>query len=343
MSLSKADVVGRFLTPEMLAGKAQGERGEAYAPSNIALSKYWGKRDKPLNLPVNGSISVSLAHLGTHTTITESATGTDCVTLNGQVLDLNESFAKKVLAYVALFRRNGTQPLLIETTNTIPTAAGLASSASGFAALTLALARFYKLELDASVLSAFARMGSGSASRSLYHGFVEWQKGEQADGLDSCAHRYDMEWPELRVGLVKVSVAQKPVNSGDGMTLTRDTSVLYESWPKQAEQDLVTIRNAIKAKDFEAMGSCAEHNALAMHATMVSSWPPLLYWQPETVAAMHKVWQLRADGVPVYLTIDAGPNVKLLFEESAQSDILAALGDIEVITPFAADVPPVGV
>lgn len=329
--ISKADVIQPYLPATLTPG----EQAEAFAPSNIALCKYWGKRDKTLNLPINASLSVSLAHLGSRTRITPAADRIDHVLLNGVEQAADSSFARKVIAFVDLFRGNLVQPLLIDTHNNIPTAAGLASSASGFAALMLALNDFYRLQLTSEQLSAFARMGSGSASRSIFTGFVEWQMGNREDGMDSHAIQLSAQWPALRIGLVKVATGEKKVDSRAGMQRTVETAHLYQSWPLQAAADLSRLHGAIAEQDFELLGATAEQNSLSMHATMIASWPPLLYWQPESVAAMQQVWSLREQGVPVYFTMDAGPNLKLLFTAEHEAVISKAFPDLEVVAPFS--------
>ncbi len=314
-------------------------QGHGIAPVNIALSKYWGKRDTVLNLPMNGSVSISLPGLGTETTITLQATTQnssppiDQIQLNGEALKPNDPFCVRLSAFLDLFRPKD-HAFYIHTHNTVPTAAGLASSASGYAALVLALNDLYQWQLSPQKLSLLARLGSGSASRSLYSGFALWHKGEQADGLDSYAEPIDTQWPELCIGLVKVNVQQKPISSTTGMQNTVNTCDLYQAWPQQAEKDMQCILNAIEQHDFEQLGQTAEHNALSMHATMMATWPPIVYWQPESVAAMHTVWQLRQQGVAVYFTMDAGPNLKLLFLETEKPAIKQAFGDISIIQPF---------
>lgn len=333
MSITKQIVINQYLpdTPQ------PGVQAKAFAPSNIALCKYWGKRDAELNLPINGSLSISLGELGSQTEIKPSVSGQDEVYLNGNKVDSSDRFAAKVSAFINLFRRELNQPVVVKTVNNIPTAAGLASSASGFAALMLAVNDFYRLGLNESMLSAFARMGSGSASRSIYQGFVEWQKGTREDGMDSCAVPLNINWRDFRVGLLKVATGKKKVDSRAGMQRTVDSAPLYKSWPEQAAKDLLTIKRALESRDFELLGETAEQNALSMHATMIGSWPPLLYWQPESVAAMHRVWELRSLGVPVYLTMDAGPNLKLLFTEESEQQVRDAfpeLSDLDLVAPF---------
>ncbi len=334
MSISKQEVVSKYL-PARVLPVADAMSSALFAPSNIALCKYWGKRDAGLNLPINSSLSISLGHLGTHTRLALSESGQDEVWLNGHQVPLKDAFASKVLGFIALFRRAEQQPLKVETENNIPTAAGLASSASGFAALMKAVDNFYGLNLPLDVQSAFARMGSGSASRSLFEGFVEWQMGVREDGMDSHALPLPVAWPELRVGLVKISTGQKAVDSRSGMNRTVETAHLYQSWPLQAAADLEKLHQALETRDFTLLGETAEQNALSMHATMIASWPPLLYWQAESVAAMHAIWQLRASGVEVYFTMDAGPNIKLLFAQAAEAEVQRVFPGLEVVAPFS--------
>lgn len=333
MSITKQAVINRYLPKTTKPGTHASE----FAPSNIALCKYWGKRNAELNLPINGSLSISLGTLGSQTEIAESTCGEDQVYLNGQPVALTERFASKVIAFIDLFRRGLDQPVVVRTVNNIPTAAGLASSASGFAALMLAINQFYDFKLSDNLLSAFARMGSGSASRSVYQGFVEWHKGNSDDGMDSCAEPLNIQWPGFRIGLLKVATGEKKVDSRAGMQRTVESAALYQAWPQQAEQDLKTIKNALLNRDLELLGQTAEHNALSMHATMIASWPPLLYWQPESVAAMQRVWDLRAQGILLYLTMDAGPNLKLLFSAENESKVRAAfpeLTEADIVAPF---------
>ncbi|WP_207063840.1 diphosphomevalonate decarboxylase [Motiliproteus sp. SC1-56] len=310
------------------------ETARAFAPSNIALCKYWGKRDANLNLPINPSLSVGLGKLGTETRLSPFDDPQDRVSLNGEAVDPSSAFALKLIAFLDLFRPAGSPRLAIDTHNNIPTAAGLASSASGFAALMKAINELYRLNLPVEVLSAFARMGSGSASRSLYDGFVEWRMGVREDGMDSHGVPLEATWPELRVGLLTVTEAEKPVGSRAGMARTVKSAHLYQSWPLQAATDLEQLHQAIAERDFERLGSTAEQNALSMHATMIASWPPLLYWQPESVAAMHRIWRLREEGLALYFTMDAGPNIKLLFEADSQAAVCQAFPELQVVTPF---------
>jgi len=302
-----------------------------FACANIALCKYWGKRNAELNLPLTDSLSISMDGLGTKTKIKASETGKDTVFLNEKELDANTDFASKVIAFTSLLKPENCPPLEIKTENNIPTGAGVASSASGFAALTKALNSFFGYNLSEREQSLIANIGSGSASRSIYTGFVYRHAGVQEDGMDSYSEKLPYTWPELKLALLTVSDAKKKISSGKGMNHTVKTSVLYKAWPEQAKQDMALILKALEDKDFELLGQTAENNALAMHACMMASNPPLIYWESETLAIIKKVQELRQDGLAVYLTIDAGPNVKLLFEEKNSGAIKALLPGVRIV------------
>ncbi|WP_409525450.1 diphosphomevalonate decarboxylase [Nitrincola sp. MINF-07-Sa-05] len=330
--MNKLDVIN-LLVPHPVQPRAVEEQ---FAPSNIALCKYWGKRDRELNLPVNASLSVSLKSLGSRTRLSPIDGLADEVWLNGERQRPETMFASRVSAFIDLFRQHSSFSLKVETHNNIPTAAGLASSASGFAALALALNECLELQLNRQQLSVVARLGSGSACRSVFDGFVEWRMGQREDGMDSHGIPLDQQWPDLCIGLIKVDASTKAVDSRAGMQRTLETAHLYQSWPLQAATDLSRLQQAIETQDFALLGECAEQNALSMHATMIASWPPLLYWQPDSITAMRQVWQLRQEGLPVYFTMDAGPNLKLLFEVSAREALLEQFPGMEIVQPFCA-------
>jgi len=308
------------------------ESASAFAPANIALCKYWGKRNEPLKLPLTGSLSVSLGDLGTRMTLRVS--DQDRLHIN-QIEQPPESKAfSRLFSFIDLFRKPGTC-LAIESINTIPMSAGLASSASAFAATVHTLNALYDWKLNDSQRSILSRIGSGSASRSVYHGFVEWFPGEQDNGMDSYAESLNVRWPEIRVGILTLSNAEKPIGSSEGMKRTLETSVLYRSWPDQVKQDLPVIREAIYQKDFPLLGKTAEQNAMSMHATMIAAWPPILYWRPESLETLHKVHRLREKGVDVFATMDAGPNVKILFTEESTAVVKEAFPDVRIVAPFS--------
>lgn len=328
--MTKKDIVSN-----LLRGRAATPRAEAksFAPANIALCKYWGKRNEELNLPVTSSLSLSLGALGSEVVIAPCE-GSDRVELNGQVISSEASFATRLFEFLDLFRPSSGTRFNVIARNTIPTAAGFASSASGFAALVTAINELFGWGLEKRALSILARLGSGSASRSVYDGFVEWHAGSREDGMDSYAEPLNARWPEIRMGLLTISAQTKKTGSRPGMKHTVETSPLYAAWPAKAAQDLAELKSAIAEQDFERLGRTAEANALAMHATMIAAWPTLLYWLPESVRMMQRIGDLREDGIPVYFTMDAGPNIKLLFLEKSEPAIRAAFPDVQIVAPF---------
>ncbi len=311
----------------------QFHNAKAFAPSNIALCKYWGKRDVELNLPVNSSLSVSLGNLGSKTEI-DRADDCDTFIHNNHPVEKESAFYNRMKNFLSLFRPKSDFYFKVITENNIPTAAGLASSASGFAALTLALDKFFNWNLDKKTLSQLARLGSGSASRSIYEGFVEWHAGKDPNGMDCYAEQISEQWNELCIGIVTVSSEAKGQSSGQAMQHTVSTSLLYKSWPEKSSTDLATLKKAIATKDFELFGQTAETNAFSMHATMLSAWPPVFFWKPETLTIIENVWELRKQQHHLYITIDAGPNVKLLFLKKDTNLIKEHFSSIKIIEPF---------
>jgi diphosphomevalonate decarboxylase len=333
---SMSDIQHQFVKKILTsANHAAYEKGMGVAPSNIALCKYWGKRDPVLNLPMNGSVSISLGNKGTRTQVRRISS--DRFLLNGEEVDPNSAFAERLSRFLDLFREACRAPgFEVITENNIPTAAGLASSASGYAALVLALNDLAGWDLPRQLLSMLARLGSGSASRSLYTGFALWHKGTRADGSDSFAEAVDSAWRTFRVGVLTLTQEEKAVSSRVGMQRTVETSARYRAWPARAEADLERLHAALLKRDMSTVGSLAEANALEMHATMRDAQPPVDYFLPETQATIARVQELRASGVPVYLTIDAGPNVKLLFEADQVAVVKQAFEAVEIIDPFEA-------
>jgi len=209
--------------------------------------------------------------------------------------------------------------------SSVPRGIGLASSAAAFAALALAASRAAGWTLDAAELSALARRGSGSAARSIFGGFVEWHRGERADGVDSFAEPLAPadHW-DVRMVVAITSTTPKSVSSRNGMVRTA-ASPFYPAWVAGADADLAEARAAIRARDLEALGLVAEHSALKMHAAALATRPPILYWRAATLDCIHRVWALRADGVPAYFTIDAGPQVKVLCAAGDAARVVAGL------------------
>ncbi|QUX19739.1 diphosphomevalonate decarboxylase [Staphylococcus haemolyticus] len=297
--------------------------GKARAHTNIALIKYWGKADEALIIPMNNSLSVTLDRFYTETRVTFDETLTeDQLILNGEAVNAKES--AKIQRYMEMIRKEAgiSEHALIESENFVPTAAGLASSASAYAALAGACNEALQLGLSDKDLSRLARRGSGSASRSIYGGFAEWEKGH--DDESSFAHRIEADgWEnELAMVFVVINNKSKKVSSRSGMSLTRDTSRFYQYWLDNVEPDLKETKEAIAQKDFKRMGEVIEANGLRMHATNLGAQPPFTYLVPESYDAMHIVHECREAGLPCYFTMDAGPNVKVLIEKKNQQAIV---------------------
>lgn len=329
--MNKSDVIKHILGERYLLPPVH-QTATAFAPTNIALVKYWGKRNSELNLPMTSSLSISLADKGAEVTLSVHDKTHDSIMLNNQSIDPASAFAKRFSQFLDGFRKKSYFHADIHTT--IPIAAGLASSACGFASLVCALNKLYDWNLSLTSLSILARLGSGSACRSLWQGFVEWHEGSCVDGMDSHGKVLAEQWPELCVGLLIMSTAEKNRSSREAMQQTVATSALYSAWPQKVVHDLGVVKQAIQSHDFSSLGAAAESNALTMHATMLSAWPAILYSLPDTVFAMQKIWKLRDEGLSIYFTQDAGPNVKLLFLEKDIAVIKNHFPHVEVIKPF---------
>lgn len=282
------------------------------AHPNIALVKYWGKKAGPNNAPAVGSLSITLDTLQTRTCVAfVPDLAADTFLLNSEVVDaLQYDRLTRFLDRIRHMAQTDVRAA-VRSTNNFPTGAGLASSASGFAALALAASRAAGLALDDTSLSRLARTGSGSAARSVFGGYVELACGTAEDGHDAVATPL---WPPdywpLRVIVVITDSSKKTVGSTEGMLRTQKTSPSYSAWIEQQQDDLKSARRAIAQRDFQALAEVSEHSCLKMHALMGSATPPLCYFNAGTRAAIDKVRQLREAGRNVFFTIDAGPQLK---------------------------------
>ncbi|MFH1978454.1 MAG: diphosphomevalonate decarboxylase [Candidatus Aenigmatarchaeota archaeon] len=306
-------------------------KATAIANANIALVKYWGKRDKKLMLPNNGSISLTLGDLNTHTTVEfDPKYEKDVFILNGEELE-----SASTLDHLDVIREMAgiKDKAKIVSKGNFPVAAGLASSASGLAALSVAGAKAAGLNLDKKELSILSRRGSGSASRSVEGGFVEWIKGEKEDGSDSFGVQIADEnfWKEFRIVTVITSTKEKKVKSRAGMSQTVATCPYYDGWLKTVNEDLDKVREGIKEKNFTKVGETAEYNCLKMHATMMTTKPPIIYWNDVTMRVIHSVMDWREEGLESYFTIDAGPQVKIMCLEKDVKEIGKRLSKIKGI------------
>ncbi|WP_188456736.1 diphosphomevalonate decarboxylase [Virgibacillus oceani] len=306
-------------------------KATAKAHTNIALIKYWGKRDESLILPMNNSLSLTLDGFYTTTTVSFKEELTeDRFFLNDHPIK-GEQY-NRVTKFLNLIRDYAQRTGLyaeVSSTNHVPTAAGFASSASGFAALAAASTRALDMQITEQELSRLTRQGSGSACRSVYGGFVEWEQGMEDDGSDSYAVQVAPKdhW-DVRVAAVVLSDTMKKVSSRAGMKRTVDTSPFYSSWVSSIPDDLTQIKKGIDDCDFEKVGQIAEANCLKMHATTLGANPPFTYWHDTTMAVMQEVRAMRERGIPAFFTIDAGPNVKVLYLPQHEAAVQKYLREI---------------
>ncbi|MDU2438305.1 MAG: diphosphomevalonate decarboxylase, partial [Staphylococcus epidermidis] len=268
--------------------------GKARAHTNIALIKYWGKADETYIIPMNNSLSVTLDRFYTETKVTFDPDFTeDRLILNGNEVNAKEK--EKIQNYMNIVRDLAGNRLhaRIESENYVPTAAGLASSASAYAALAAACNEALSLNLSDTDLSRLARRGSGSASRSIFGGFAEWEKGH--DDLTSYAHGINSNgWEkDLSMIFVVINNQSKKVSSRSGMSLTRDTYRFYQYWLDHVDDDLNEAKEAVKNQDFQRLGEVIEANGLRMHATNLGAQPPFTYLVQESYDAMAIVEQCR--------------------------------------------------
>lgn len=315
-------------------------KGKARAYTNIALIKYWGKKNESLILPMNNSLSLTLDAFYTETEVSFSEAYTeDQFYLDNQLQD--EKATKKISTFLDIVREKAgtTKKAKVISQNFVPTAAGLASSASGLAALAGACNEVLKLGLDDQALSRLARRGSGSACRSIFGGFVEWEKGH--DDQSSYAHPISSDGFEDHLAMVflLLNEQKKDVSSRDGMRRTVETSSFYQGWLDSVEADLYQLKQAIKTKNFQLLGETMEQNGLKMHGTTLAARPPFTYWSPDSLKAMQAVRDLRNQGIPCYFTMDAGPNVKVLVQKDHLDKVKTTFSDLfssqQVISAFA--------
>jgi diphosphomevalonate decarboxylase len=299
---------------------------QARARANIALAKYWGKADAERNLPAVPSISMTLDPLVTETSVEfRSDLTRDEMILNGEPALVAEVTRTTTLLDRVRAESGVSMRARVSSKNHFPTASGLASSASGFAALAAAARAAAGLTYDAARTSDLARQSSASAARSVYGGYVELPAGKVGEHVLSAHVLFPPEHFDLAIVVAVTAEGRKSVGSTDGMTHTRDTSPYYEAWVKSAPALADEVRTGLETRNLKRIGEAMEQSTLAMHACGIAAGPGLLYWQPATLAAFHRVRELRTEGVEVYATMDAGPHVKALCRAGDVAKVAAAL------------------
>ncbi len=304
-------------------------KATAKAYSNVAIVKYWGKRDEKLMTPMNSNISMtSDAHGATATVEFSEEYDEDIAIVNGE--PTIEKVKERTEKHIDLIRKIAGITLKAkgEAKTDLPIGIGLASSASGFASLTVAACAAAGLKLDPKQLSIISRQGSGSSCRSIYGGFVEWLSGNKSE--DSYAIQLaDQHWWDVRDVIAMVSTKQRKVDTRNGMRIAKDTSPYYPAWLKEVEKDLANVRKAIKDRDFTLLGRTAERNSLMMHATAITATPELIYWVPETLRVMHEVMLMREEGIKCYFSCDTGANVHIFCLPEEEKNIMKRIGKLE--------------
>ena len=277
----------------------------AIAQPNIALIKYWGKRDVERNLPAVGSISITLSELHTKVSVDlDVDQSADVLIVNN---DENPSMLPRISACLDSVLGSNRPRAHVQSRCNFPIAAGLASSASAFAATTLAAAGAANLSLGTEKMAQLAGASSGSAARSLYGGFTELANFGDSIALTSLGD--EESWP-LQIVVAITATGPKETSSTEAMEISRASSPFYNTWISQQEHDLALARTAIARQDFAELAAIAEHNCLKMHSVMWASRPPTVFWNAATMQCLQTLRRLQGEGCQVFFTIDAGPQVK---------------------------------
>ena len=312
----------------------------AVAPSNIAFIKYWGKKDEVLRLPENGSISMNLSNLLTTTTVEFNPSfKEDSITINGVQEENEGNRAIKHLDRIRKLANIETKAKVV-TVNNFPTGTGLSSSASGFAALTVAGAKAAGLNLSEKELSILARQGSGSACRSIPDGFVEWLDGETSE-TSYAVSLYPADYWDLRDVVAVVSKNKKEVSTTKGQKLV-GTSPFFKVRLTNIKNKIALIKKYMSEKDFTAFGELLEAEALELHAIMLTSKPSLIYLLPGSLKIMHLVKKWRQDGLEVYFTVNTGQDIHLICQKKDVQTLTQKISEIEDVQKTIINTPSKG-
>ncbi len=317
-------------------------KSEASASPNIAFIKYWGNRDDILRIPVNGSISMTLSGLVTNTSITiDPSYDSDIALINGKLA--SQDSLSRISSFLDVLRKylNRSEYCRIESRNNFPSGAGIASSASAFSALAAAYIGAFKESISEQSLSILARQGSGSACRSVFGGFVEWKPGETSSESYAVQIAPPDHWQLVDL-IAIVDYAHKLVGSSAGHQIAM-SSPLQNARIESSDLRLTRCRNAILSKNFKELAEISEADSNLMHAVMMTSSPPLLYWQPTTISIMHAVQRWRRDGLPVFYTIDAGPNVHCITTENHYKTVVTEINTLPGIKEIITSRPGSGI
>lgn len=316
-------------------------KATAIAPANLAFIKYWGKRDELLRLPMNNSISMNLSGCFTKTSVAfDKGLEDDVVRIDGKAATEKEkmrvsNFLDRTRSLVGIKTR-----ARVESKNSFPKGTGIASSASAFAALALAGSRAAGLHLSDKELSILARLGSGSACRSIPDGFVEWKKGNSNKNSYAVQIAPPKHW-DLRDIVVIVTKREKKVGSTGGHKLA-PTSPFFEKRLEILPGRTKNLRKALLAKDFSKFGELLEAEAVELHVMAMTSNPPIFYLEPKTWEIIGRIREWRKEGLGVYFTLDAGPNVHLICQAKDEKTVLRKLDEVSGIEKVIVNKPAPG-
>ncbi len=324
-------------------GKVTEKVTTAIGTSNIAFVKYWGRREERINLPMNSSISMTLDDTMSTKTSVIFSNDMDCdrLFIDGKEEDLRgepsekSKFTMDMLNYLRIIS-NQDAHVLIVSENGFPSSSGLASSASGGATLAFALSHALNLGLSQREISIIARRISGSACRSVYGGIVKWNKGSKADGSDSYAEQVVNEnyWSDLTDIIAIADPSKKKVSSSTGHSSTIRTSSLYASRPAFAEEGTGIVASAVLSKDFQKLAEAIMRDSNNMHATMLDTWPPIIYLTDTSRDIMYAIHELnlRSGQYVAAYTFDAGANAHIITTARHANEILDLLKDVPGVT-----------
>ncbi len=315
-------------------------KATALAPSNIAFIKYWGRIDEISRLPTNSSISMNLSGMHTVTTVEFSIKyERDDIEIDGQK---NDRETERIVDHLDRIRNLAKidDRARVVSRNNFPSSTGLSSSASGFATLTVSASKAAGLELPEKKLSVLARLASGSACRSIPDGFVEWEKG--IDGKSSYAFSlYPSNWWQIADVVVIVSQNKKDIPTTQGQKLA-GTSPFFKTRLDLINEKIKECKNAISERNFLAFGNLIEKEALEMHAVMLTSDPPLIYWQPATLQMMKLVEKWRKEGLQVYFTVNTGQDIHLICKKDDIERVMVKLKSLDIVRNIIINYPAEG-
>ncbi len=316
-------------------------KATAVAPSNIAFTKYWGRKDETLRLPENGSIAMCLSNLLTTTTVEFSSKfKKDQITINGGGIESGE--ADRIIKHLDRIRKIAgiSKKAKMVSNNNFPTGTGLSSSASGFAALTLAASKAAGLNLSEKELSILARQGSGSACRSIPSGFVQWLDGNTSD-TSYAKQIFPANFWKIADIVAVVSVGKKETPTSKGMQTAQSSPFMKLRLSKMKKKNQ-KLKKLIEQKNFREFGELVEAEALELHTIMLTQRPALIYWTPGTLRIMKLVNLWRNEGIPVYFTINTGQDIHLICEQKNVGKVKSKLKKLEEVKEIIVNTPGEG-